>query len=126
MVAGESGGDALDVVADDLADVDDAVVAEDLEVGDDDAVQALAERLAGLAGFQAEDAEFLDPGRAQVVGLDLFGIDVFAGAEDDDVFGASADEVVAVGVGVGQVSGVEPAVAQDLRRWPRDGCSSPS
>jgi hypothetical protein len=65
-----------------------------------------------LAGFQAQDAEFLDPGRAEVVGLDLFGVDVFAGAEDDDILGASADEVVAVGVGVGEVSGVEPAVAK--------------
>ena len=107
-------GDALHVVADDLADVDDAVLAQHLEVGDDHAVQALAERLAGLAALQAQDAELLDPRRAQVVGLDLFGIDVFAGAEDDDILGASGDEVVALGVGVGKVAGVEPAVAQHL------------
>ena len=58
-----------------------------------------------------DDANLLDVGRLQVVRFDFFGIDVLAVAEDDDVFLASGDEEVAVGVAVAEVAAAEPAVA---------------
>ncbi len=102
--------EAFDFEAQHVANVDDFGAAQRFEVRHDDAVEALGEWLAGRA-LQPDDADFFYVGRLQVVGLDFFGINVLAVAEDDEVFLASGDEEVAGGVGVAEVAAAEPSVA---------------
>ena len=64
--------------------------------------------------LQPHDTDFFDPRTLQVVALDLVGIDVFAGAKDDDFLLATGDEEIAASVGVAKIAGVQPAVANDL------------
>src|SRR6266568_1491143 len=105
-------GDAVHVIANDLANVHDLVLAQHFKIGNDDTVQPFAERLTGLATLQAEHAELLDPRGAQIITLNLFRIDVLAGTENDDVFSSSGNEVVALFIRVSEVTGVKPSVFQ--------------
>src|SRR5688572_16240122 len=106
-------GKRLDVEADDFVDVDDLLLFEDVEIRHDDRVQALAEGLARTA-LQAHDAHLADPGRLLVVGLDLLGIDVLAGTQDNDVFLPASNEEVTALVEAAEIARVEPAITQDL------------
>src|SRR6185369_12077461 len=56
----QRGRDAFDIEADHLASVDDLLLAEDVEIRNDDSVQALAFRFTRLS-FQADNANLLDP-----------------------------------------------------------------
>ena len=107
---GSFGREAFDFEAQHVADVDDLGAAQRFEVGHDHGMQAFGEGLAGRA-LQAEDADLLDVGRLQVMRLDLFGIDVLAVAEDDDVFFAAGDEEVSVGIAIAKVAAAQPSVA---------------
>ena len=62
------------------------------------------------SALQRHHANFLDVGRLQIVGLDLFGIDVLAVAEDDDVFLATGDKQIAAGVEIAEIAGMQPAI----------------
>ncbi len=66
-------------------------------------MQAFGEGLAGCA-LQAEYADFLDVGRLQVMCFDFFGVDIFAVAQNDDVFFPAGNEEVTVGIAVAQVA----------------------
>jgi len=46
--------------------------------------------------------------------FDLLGIDIFPVGENDDFLAASADEEVAAGIEVAEISGVQPAVAEHV------------
>ena len=116
---------SFDVEANDFFGVDDLALLEHVEVGHDHGIEAFGVGVAGL-GFQAHHADFLDEGRLQVVGFDLFGINVFAVGEDDEFLAASGDEQIAAGIEVAEVAGIKPAVLEAPRRLRRDGSSSPS
>ena len=102
--------EAFDFEAQHVADVDDLCPAEGFKVRNDHGVQALGEWFAGRA-LQSQNTNLLDVGRLQIVSFDFFGVDVFAVAEDDDIFLASGDEEVAVGIAVAEVAAAEPSVA---------------
>ena len=48
--------------------------------------------------------------------LDLLGIDIFPIGEDDDFLAPPRDEEIAIGIEIAQITGVEPPLAQHLRR----------
>ena len=62
----------------------------------------------------AEDGGLVDEGRRGEKRFDAGGRDFFAGREDDEFFLAAADGEEAIGVELGEVAGVEPAVADDF------------
>ncbi len=66
----------------------------------------------GLA-FKAHHGDFLNKRRLHVVCFDLFGIDVFSVAEDDDFLLAPSKEEISFGVEVSEVAGEEPSIFHD-------------
>ena len=105
--------DVFHVVADDLAHVHDFLLPQHIEVRHDDGVQALGNRIARRA-LQPHDTDLFDPGTLQVVALDFFGVNVFAGAEDDNFLLPAGDEEIAARVAVAEIARVQPAIANDL------------
>src|SRR5262249_43542258 len=101
-------GEAFNVVAENLFRVDDPALSEYLEIRHDHCMKPF---FAG-ASFESKNGNFPDARRLQVVGFDLFGINIFAVTEDDDFFLAPGDEEISVSIEVAEIAGEEPAVFQ--------------
>lgn len=100
----------FDIEADDLLCVDNFLLAENVKVGYDDGVQAIAfSRLS----FDAHDCKFLDEGGFQIVCFDFFGINILPVAENDDFFLASGEEQIAVAIEISEIAGIKPAIAEN-------------
>ena len=63
--------------------------------------------------LQTHHANFLDVRRLQVVGLNLFRINILAVAEDDHFFLTASDKQVAVRVQIAEIAGVKPVIFQN-------------
>ena len=75
---------------------DDLALLQQFLVGDDDGIQPFRRRLVGPG--QAQHADFLDERRPPIDRLDLLGVDVLAGTEDDELLAAAGDHEPALGV----------------------------
>src|SRR5438270_12814790 len=78
-------------------------------------MQALGERLARTA-LQAHHTQLFHEWRLQIMRLDLFRINILTVAEDDHVLAAAGDKEVSVSVNVSKIAGVQPPIAENLRR----------
>src|SRR5439155_19304791 len=109
---GELRGQSLDIKANDFLRVYDLAFFEGLEVGNDDRVQSLGSEVARPC-LKTQHTDFFYVGRFLVVRLDLFRINVFSVAKNDDVFLTASDEKISRRVEVAKVASMEPAIFEN-------------